>query len=253
MTENVRRFFNSIKDANKVGDGDLIDLFAYFLTVEMGEPAISARGINACFVDCDLTPPARTPAHLSEGLKTNPQKYVKVEGGYKLQHHYREKLSQKLGAERVVVQASAELRKLETKLAPGAQQRFLKETIDCFEAGANRAAIIMCWILALDHLFYLVLKRHLKSFNAELGKVNDRRVRISAVSGRDDFSDIPENKFIELLRSAGVISNDVRKILDVKLGIRNTCAHPSGVEVKRSKVIDFIDDLIENVILKYPV
>ena len=253
MIEGVLRFFNSIKDADKLGDGDLIDLFAYFLTVEMGEPAFSARIINDCFAACDLTPPARTRAHLSEGLKTTPQKFVKVEGGYKLQHHYREQLSQRLGAERVVVQASAELRRLETKLAPGAQQRFLKETIDCFEAGANRAAIIMCWILALNHLFALVLMKHLQNFNAELAKVNDKRVRVSAISTRDDFGDIPEGKFIELLRSGGVISNDVRKILDVKLGIRNTCAHPSGVEIKRSKVIDFIEDLIENVLLKYPI
>jgi hypothetical protein len=35
---------------------------------------------------------------------------------------------------------------------------FLKETIDCFEAGANRATIAMCWILTMDHLIGHVLK-----------------------------------------------------------------------------------------------
>ncbi len=252
MVDAPRRFFNSIKDADKLSAGDLVDLFVYFLTVEMGEPAVSARGVNECFSACDLTPPARTAAHLSEGVKSNPQRYVKVTGGYKLQHHYRELLSQRLGAERVVVQASAELRRLETKLTPGLQKQFLKETIDCFEVGANRAAIVMCWILAIDHLQDIVLKKHLNEFNDELAKVTDRRVRVSKVTSRDDFGDIPENKFIELLRASNVISNDVRKILDMKLGIRNTSAHPSGIQIKSSKVIDFIDDLIENVILKYP-
>jgi hypothetical protein len=53
-------------------------------------------------------------------------------------------------------------------------------------------------------------------------------------------------------RSAGVISNDVRKILDEKLGIRNTCAHPSAVDIHRSKVVNFIEDIVDNVIVKHP-
>jgi hypothetical protein len=43
----------------------------------------------------------------------------------------------------------------------------------------------------------------------------------------------------------------LRKILDEKLGIRNTSAHPSAVTIKPSKVVEFIDDLVENVIRKY--
>jgi hypothetical protein len=105
--------------------------------------------------------------------------------------------------------------------------------------------------MVVDHLYDLVLRKHLTAFNSDLAKVTDKRVRVSVITARDDFGDIPEGKFIELLRAAGVISNDVRKILDMKLGIRNTCAHPSGVEIKRSKVIEFIEDLVDNVILKY--
>jgi hypothetical protein len=116
----------------------------------------------------------------------------------------------------------------------------------------NRATIVMCWILVQDHLIDLVLQKHLAEFNACLALVKDRRVKVSTVTVRDDFGDIPEGKFIELLRSSKIISNDVRKILDEKLGTRNSCAHASGIIVKPSKVIDFVSDLIENVILKYP-
>ena len=85
-----------------------------------------------------------------------------------------------------------------------------------------------------------------------MAKVNDKRVKVASIVTRDDFGDVPENKFIELLRAASIISNDVRKILDQKLGTRNSCAHPSGVLIKGSKVIDFVEDLVENVLLKYP-
>jgi small nuclear ribonucleoprotein (snRNP)-like protein len=123
--------------------------------------------------------------------------------------------------------------------------------IDCFEVGANRAAIVMCWLLAVDHLYSYVLKHHLRAFNAVLAKNTDRRVRVSVVQTKDDFGDIPEGKLIEFLRSANIISNDVRKILEEKLGTRNTSAHPSAVAIKPSKVVEFIDDLVENVVLKY--
>ncbi len=61
-----------------------------------------------------------------------------------------------------------------------------------------------------------------------------------------------ESVVIEVARSAGIISKDVRKILDEKLGIRNTCAHPSDVEIHDTKVINVVEDLVDNVILKYP-
>lgn len=253
MTEGASRFFNSIEDSSRLSEAELIDLFVYYLTVEAEYDAANATNVAECFKACDLTPPTRTAPHLSEGLKSKPQKFVKVDGGYKLQRHYREALSKRLGAERVVAQTSVELRRLEGKLLEGARKGFLKETIDCFEIGANRATIIMCWLLVMDHLFELVLVRHLESFNAELAKVSDKRVKVSKVVVRDDFEGIPEGKFIELLKAASIISNDVRKILDQKLGTRNSCAHPSGVAIKGSKVIDFVEDLVENVLLKYPI
>jgi hypothetical protein len=86
-----------------------------------------------------------------------------------------------------------------------------------------------------------------------LAASTDKRVKISAVVNKDDFGDIPEGKLIEFCRSAKIISNDVRKILDTKLGIRNTCAHPSGVQILEAKAVDFIDDLVNNVILKYAI
>ncbi|MEQ8269137.1 MAG: hypothetical protein RH982_18255 [Parvibaculum sp.] len=253
MSAGAMRFFNSIENAEKLNDSELIDLFVYYLVVESGDGVASPHAVAHCFDVCDLTAPSWIASHLSKGLKSKPQRFVKIDGGYKLQRHYREELSKRLGAERVIVQASAELRTLETQMPEGPKKQFLKEVIDCFEAGANRATIVMCWILSIDHLYDLVLSRHLAAFNSELGKVTDRRIRVSSVAARDDFSDIPEVKFIELLRSAGIISNDVRKILEVKLGIRNSSAHPSGVSIKRSKVIDFVEDLVENILLKYPI
>src|SRR5690242_1312487 len=101
MIEGASRFFNSVHDAANLKEADLIDLFTYYLTVEAGMPAANATSIADCFKSCDLTPPNTTAVYLSRGLKSVPQKFVKVDGGYKLQRHYREIISARLGAERI--------------------------------------------------------------------------------------------------------------------------------------------------------
>lgn len=253
MTDAANRFYNSIQYARDLTQGDAINFFVYFLTVEMGEQGATTQKIRECFEACDLPPPARIAAHLSEGVKKKPPVFVKKSGLYRLHRHMKDVLSKELGAETVTVQASAELRRLEAHFPEGPRKVFLKEAIDCFEANANRASIVMSWIVAIDHLYEHIINHNLKAFNSALALNNDKRIKIKCISKRDDFSEIPEGKFIELCRVSKIISNDVRKILDTKLGIRNSAAHPSGIEIKSSKVIEFIEDLVANVIHKYPV
>jgi hypothetical protein len=111
----------------------------------------------------------------------------------------------------------------------------------------------MCWILALDHLIDYVMNKHAAAFDKVLAVNTGKRVKVTSIKSRDDYGDIPEGKLIEFMRSAGAISNDVRKILEEKLGTRNSCAHPSSIAIKRTKVIDFVEDLITNVVLKYKI
>ena len=249
MTDAVNRFYNSIKNAAYESQTSLVELFVYYLTVETGQDTATPKKVTDCFVSCDLAPPKNVAARLSEGLKTKPPKYIKTKAGYKLQRHVREALSEKLGAKQVTAHTSATLRGLEHKLAEGGAKEFLGETIDCFEAGANRATITMAWILALDHLFAHILKYKVVQFNGALAR--DKGVKLNAITHRDDFMEMRESKFIEICRAARIISNDVRKILDASLGTRNSCAHPSGITVTNTKVIAFVEDLVENVVLKY--
>jgi hypothetical protein len=253
MTTAVSRFYNSIENASSQSQSALVELFFYFLTAELGQEMATPKQVADCFAACDLVVPGNVSARLSEGLKAKPPKYIKTNGGYKLQRHMREALLRKLGAEKVTVQTSATLRGLEHKMPDGVDKDFLKEAIDCFEAGANRATIVMAWILAIDHLFAYILAHKLTEFNAALALNTDKSVRVKVITHRDDFAEMKESKFIELCRVAKIISNDVRKILDQKLETRNSSAHPSGVTVNKSKVIDFLEDLVDNVVLKYPV
>lgn len=243
-------FYRRIEGAEGLGHAELVGLFAYYLTVELEKESATVADVRQCYIDCDLTPSTRLASYFSEGLKSRPQRYVKYGQGYKLQRHYKQELAGRIGASDHVVQTSADLRRLEQTFPDGPKKLFLRETIACFETGANRAAIIMCWILCVDHLFDFILNHRLADFNGALAKNPDNRVKV--VTARHDLSDLSESKLIETMRAANIISNDVRKILDQKLGTRNSCAHPSGVTVGKSKVIDFIEDLVSNVVLALP-
>ncbi len=179
--------------------------------------------------------------------------FIRDKQGYHLTRFKKDEIEKKIGDEPLKKETSVVLRELLNKFSADSERDFLKEAIDCYEIGAYRAAIIMVWILTLDHLYEYVIAYKLSDFNAELAKVKDKRVKVSVIIDKDDFGDIPESKFIEISRAANIISNDVRKILDVKLGIRNSCAHPSGIVISQVKATDFIQDLVSNVLLKYPV
>lgn len=256
MIDAVNRFYNSIENVEDVTQKDLVSFFFYFLTEEIGQDSVKAKDINECFSKCHLDPPTRTATYLSEGYKVKPKRFLKAGNGvYKLEHHHQKKIATRLGVRKATRQISKTLRDLEKEINDGPAENFLRETIDCFEVGANRATVVMVWILVVDHLYSYIMthKKQLTEFNKALAKNPGGHVRIKKVAKRDDFCEIREGKFIELCKQAGIISTDVHRILEVSVKERNSSAHPSGVEIAESKVISTVEDLVRNVILKYKI
>jgi hypothetical protein len=254
--DEVETFLARIPDADSLSGSALIDYFVFFLTVIRGAATIGPSSVERCFDVVHLHPPvARVymARHAERGRGKRP-KFVRDAAGYKLERSRRSEIEQQLlpvGPGRV--ETSQTLRELLPQVRIETERNFLQEAIDCYEVGAYRAAIVMGWLLALDHLFEFVLRHKLAEFNLALAKNTDKRVRVTAVRAKDDFSEMPESKFIEFCRSAGIINNDVRKVLDTKLGIRNSVAHPSAIAVSQVRATEFLDDLVQNVVLRFSI
>jgi hypothetical protein len=245
--ENVKVFFE-LKPAEQ------IDYFVYFITIEKEHGVTQATVIRECFLKSDISPYSNISHYLTINLKgkeKNHPKFLRIKDGYQLHRSLRNSIEQNIIKKEFKAKVSKDLRLLLTYINNPNENEFLQEAINCFEISAYRAAIVMVWNLTIDHLFEYVLKNELSNFNVALSKNTDKRIKISSVSNKDDFSEIPENKFIEFCRSGNIISNDIRKILDAKLGIRNSYAHPSNIKIIESKATEFIEDLINNVVLKY--
>lgn len=224
------RFYKSIRQHHPA-PAELIDFFIFHLTTDLQQPFATAKQISTCFEECDLHVPSWLPSHRSKGLMFRPKRYVRSGEGYRLENNYAEKVRKGNGAEEAAVQVTTTLRQLETKMPVGPKRDFLHEANDCFGVSAMRAAVIMCWNLTLHHLQDYVLAHHLPAFNAVLATNQDRTVKTKVIIKRDDFTDVPEGKFLEFCRSSRIITSGIYNKLKGRLDERNTAAHPSGVVV----------------------
>lgn len=254
--EELDKFTSNVKDFFTLKSSDQIDYFVYFLTVESNCPTTQGTPIRECFILSEITPYSNISQYLTINLKAKEKpypKFLRIKDGYQLHRSAKSLIEENIIKKPFKAKVSQDLRQLLDHVKNPIENEFFKEAINCFEISAYRASIVMVWNLTLDHLYEYVLKNELANFNAALAKNTDKKVKITSVSSKDDFSDIPEGKLLEFLRSANIISNDVRKILDIKLGIRNTYAHPSAVKLLESKAVEFIEDLVNNVILKFKI
>ena len=254
MQEELSVFLAQIPDLAAKSPAELIHYFVYFLTVVKERPFATVGEVEECFTLTRIPKYSNIRLYLSRQSKRAQDKrpsFIKVRSGYQLERTHETELGATLQTGPARTQTTHALTALLHELTDRDEKAFLQEAIDCYEIDARRASIVLVWILALHHMYQYVLRHKRTEFNAELAKVNDRRVKTNSVTTVDDFSDIPESIFIQVARAANIISNDVRKILDVKLGIRNTSAHPSAVLISQVKTADFVIDLIQNVILKY--
>lgn len=233
-----------------------IDYLIYFLTITKGHSTTNASLIRECFLLLDLLPYSNISQYLTNNLKSKDKtapKFIRIKSGYQLHRDTKIAIENSLVTKPLKAVAKTSLKSLLAHINNPNENDFLKEAISCVEIEAYRAAVIMTWNLALDHLTEFIMVHELPAFNAILSKNTDKRIKILSVTKKDDFSEIPEGKLIEFCKSANIITGDVRKVLDIKLGIRNTYAHPSSLKLSETKAVEFIEDLVNNIILKYTV
>jgi hypothetical protein len=130
-----------------------------------------------------------------------------------------------------------------------AERCFLQEAIDCYKVRAYRAAIVMTWNLAYDHLVRWILTdpTRVTALNVAFAKRFQKKLPTIATS--QDLEDIKEFDVVESCGTACLLSSNVVRILREKLTKRNIAAHPSAVVVMEPQANDVITDLVNNVVL----
>ena len=248
----IKEFVDQFEDFTEWDGPKQVDYLAYFLIAIVGQPSFSTKEMVESFDILAMKPYSRLGPYLSEHAnKGRGGKYIKVGREYGLERSVLEKIRKHVEDEPKRIQVSQQLSDLMARVGDPREHAFLKEATDCYRVRAFRATIVMVWVLVVHHLEKFVLKNAsaLARFNGALAKNPDKRVKV--ISRAEDFSDLSEVKLIELMRASDLISNDIRKLLDEKLGIRNSAAHPSDLIFDGHKATEFSSDLIQNILLKF--
>jgi hypothetical protein len=249
----LEEFVAMVTNFNKMKQSEMIDCFAYFYIEILKKERFNWKDINDCFLKLSIQPYSNINQYLTKGsTKTSGkkiQKFIKAGNEYSLTRQFSNVVKDLVVVDAPKVEISNTLRSLAPKLNSASERDYLEEAIKTFEVEAYRAAIIMVWLLAIDHLYQYILadKTRTAAFVAALRGMNNK----TNIHSKDDFGELKESMFLMACKNSGSISHDVWKILDVKLGIRNSFAHPSTIHLPKSKALEFIEDIVNNVILKY--
>ena len=233
---------------------DRTKLFAWYLHTQQGMEHFMPADISRCYEAAHLSGPKNVPQQLAQLIaKKPPEMLKKNKSGYRLEKRVRDDLDRKYAQRPITVEVANLLRALPSQLPDMSERTYLDEALKCFSIGAFRAAIVMTWNLAYYHLLDFILKNRLADFNTRWPVVfqGHHSKGAKAIARMDDFGDmLKESEVIKVARSASIVSHDVAKILEDKLGRRNSAAHPSGVKIEQLQAEEFIDDLVKNVVIK---
>jgi hypothetical protein len=226
-----------------------IKLFGWHLHTHRNRDRFAPSDIGACFDELHLSKPSGIRSHLAASEKTKSKDILHDRQGYRLARHTRTQFDARYGRRYSTVQVHNLLSELSNKIPNLEKREFLKEVIVCFEHGAQRASIVMCWNLSYDHLCRWVMDKHLVEFNKQL-PISYPKKNIKSIGKFEDFEELKEFEVLQICRSAHITTSGVHKILTQKLETRNSAAHPSNVTFNQLQTEEFISTLVNNVVLK---
>lgn len=245
----IEDLLNKVEDFKALSQQKQVELVSYFYCIINDKTEFSSSEIKSFFTQEHLKPPSNISREISNLLQGKNSVLLRKGQGYVFHRDKWKQLNEQFLNNKHAREVSNNLRSLLPKIASQEQKSFLDEAIICFEVKCYRASIIMTWLLTIDILYEHVLKGRLSNFN--LAVQTHGQYKKLSFAKKEDFSDLKESTFLELLRVGKIISGDQFKILKDKLDFRNTSAHPNMIVIKETKAVSFIEDLIENIIIKF--
>ena len=250
----LHEFIAAVQGFSSLSHQDKILHFGWYLHVHRQRERFTQTDIRSCFDGLNMRCP-NLSQEFTRLLEKRPRVLLNDSSGYRLESTMRLKLDQKYGQHETTIAVSKLLRDLPGKIADEAERHFLSEAIKCYHHKAFRAAIIMAWNLAYDHLLRWILNdpARLASFNSRIiARIGAKRGTGMVIGKREDFEDLKESEVIDIMGLASLFSSqNIKKILEIQLTKRNLAAHPSLVLIEGPQADDTITSLVSNVVLVF--
>jgi len=149
----------------------------------------------------------------------------------------------------VVKKAIADVRLHLDKISSHSAKDFIEEAIACFENGQLRAAVVFSWVGAVAIMHDYVARGQLPAFNAEARR---RNPKWKDARNSDELGRMNEHDFLDVLEAIGSIGKNIKQTLQNQcLNLRNSCGHPTSLQISENSVAAHLDALILNVYSKF--
>ncbi|HEX9927283.1 MAG TPA: hypothetical protein VGB02_01940 [Pyrinomonadaceae bacterium] len=187
----LEELVNGISNFSNWKDAEKIRFFAWFIHSKKNRERFSSKDIKDCYVELGLNQPSSISSFLYAMENRKPKEVLHNSQGYILEKRVKDDFEKKYGQRQASIQVDALLTELTDKVPDLEERTFLNETLICYKCKAFRAAIVMAWNLAFDHLCHYVLKKHLAKFNAQypIRFANlHKKATMKVVVSRDDLT-----------------------------------------------------------------
>lgn len=221
---------------------------AWFLEARESRRSFASAHMRKCLREVGVEPPDLS-VYLPRMARKSPPQLMKEGDGFRLSGKVRRELDKRYGGDPTVTRVSQILTDLPAKIPNITERAFLMETLNCYRVGAFRAATVMAWNLAYDHLTKWAVSspERLAALNDGIkGKMQGKAI---VAKTQADLIDLGERRTVECCQVGGLIDKNQTEILLEKLKRRNAAAHPSNVVIGQHQVDDTISDLVNNVVL----
>ena len=247
----LKEFVAAIPGFAGLSHPDKILHFAWYLHYHGKKERFAQADVKACYAKFSMQEPNFSDT-FKRLVERKPRVLLQDKSGYKLEHKTLEQLGAKYGTHVTTIALSNLLKQLPGTISDKAEQLFLSEAIICYHSHAFRAAIIMVWNLAYDHLLNWILgdTARLTAFKANIaGRIGPKKAAAVTIAKREDFEDLKESEVLDICGTAGLFtSSNIKKILDMQLTKRNMAAHPTLLIIGAPEAEESISTLIQNVV-----
>jgi hypothetical protein len=162
---NLADFAKGIDGFDQIGITEKIRLVAWHLLRHRNRERFITSDITACFAELN----EHRPSNLGQLINQLVGKdFIKDSKGLRGHKTFIDKYDRRYGQRQATVEVDRLLAELPGKLSNIAESNYLTEALKCFRVEAYRAATIMTWNLAFDHLLTFVLEKRLETFNNAL-------------------------------------------------------------------------------------
>ena len=147
--------------------------------------------------------------------------------------------------ERVLDDATAALQAHVDRSTNPNLKAFLEEAVGCLSSGFLRAATVLTWSGAIEHLLDVIFATKLREFNSA---ASARSLIKKPISNRNaGFDRLKESEILQLCEDVGLFGKNVKTQLGQCLDRRNACGHPNDYKVRPQQVRSDIEFLLDHV------